>query len=169
MREDLRAGKVPRTNANQCLPWALPGTGMPGGPAYTMNIVQTPTAIAFMYQVDHQARVVYMNQKPTLVVPPGYYGHSVGHWEGEVLVVESFGFNERTTILDGIPHTAALRVIERIRAGRHGELLWDSTFEDPGAFKAPITSSDRYVRAKPFQEYVCAENNRAAENGSGPQ
>ena len=168
LRAELAAGEVPATNANQCLPWAIPGNGLPGGPAYSMNIVVTPQQLVFMYQVDHQARIVYLNQEHPSPIAPSYFGHSVGHWEGDTLVIDSVGFNEQTKIHDGIPHTGALHVIERLRLDAHGVLEVRSTLEDPGAFRVPLVFTESYVRGEPFQEYVCAENNREAQSGAAP-
>jgi hypothetical protein len=165
--EALRAGETPPTNSNQCLPWAIPGIGIPGGPAYAMNLVQTSHEFVEMFQMDHQAHIVYLNQRHPAAGVASYFGDSVGHWEGQALVVDSTGFNDRTAILDGIPHTAALHVVERVRLDAAGELIWESTFEDPGAFRSPIVMSARYTRTEPFQEYVCAENNHEAAAASG--
>lgn len=162
LTDALKAGDTPPTNANQCLPWALPGMDLPGGPAYSMNLVQTSSELVEMFQMDHQSHIVYLNQRHPAVLAASYFGDSVGHWEGQTLVVDSTGFNDRTAIFDGIPHTAALHVIERVRLDQAGELIWESTFEDPGAFLAPIVISARYTRTGAFQEYVCAENNHEA-------
>jgi hypothetical protein len=159
----LAAGKLTRTNANQCLPWAVPGIGIPCGPAYNMNIITTPTQVVFMYELDHQARIVYLNENHPANLIPSYFGHSVGHWEGDTLVVDSVGFNDKTEIHDGIAHSKALHVIERLKVDQTGHLQDRVTFEDARAFTAPITFVDSFERAQPFQEYVCAENNNEAE------
>jgi hypothetical protein len=157
----LAAGGLPRTNANQCLPWAIPGLGIPGGPAYNMNIVTTAQQVVFMYELDHQARIVYLDQEHPAKLSPSYFGHSIGHWEGDTLIVDTVGFNDQTEIHDGIAHTAALHVTERLRIS-NGHLEDQVTFDDPGAYLTPITFVDSFERAQPFQEYVCAENNNEA-------
>ncbi len=165
--EALKAGETPPNNSNQCLPWAIPGIGIPGGPAYAMNLVQTSDEIVEMFQMDHQTHIVYLNQRHPAASAASYFGDSIGHWEGQTLVVDSVGFNEKTAIFDGIPHTKALHVVERVRLDAAGGLIWESKFEDPGAFRAPIVMTTRYTRTEPFQEYVCAENNHEAVADSG--
>jgi hypothetical protein len=159
----LAAQQLPVTNANQCLPWAVPGIGIPGGVAYGMNIVATPTEVVFLYELDHQARVVYLNQQHPAKLKPSYFGHSVGHWEGSTLVVDSVGFNDKTEIFDGISHTAQLHVVERLSINPAGRLEDAVTFEDAGAYKEAIKFTDMFERGAAFQEYVCAENNHEAD------
>jgi hypothetical protein len=160
--EVLAAGKLPRTNANQCLPWAIPGIGIPGGPAYGMNIVVSPTEVAFLFELDHQSRIVYIGGTHPATLTPSYFGHSVGRWEGDTLVIDSIGFNGKTELRDGVPHTTALRVTERMRINEMGQLESRTVHEDPGAFLEPVPGVHLYERAAPFQEFVCAENNHEA-------
>jgi len=145
----------------------VPGIGIPGGMAYSMNIVATATEVAFMYELDHQSRIVYLDQQHPAALTPSYFGHSIGHWEGKTLVVDSIGFSDKTEIHDGIAHTPALHVVERLSINGNGRLEDQVTFDDPGAFKEPISFVDVFERAGPFQEYVCAENNQEAETATG--
>lgn len=168
MENALEAGDVPATNANQCLPWAIPGNGMPGGPAYAMNIVVTRDKVVFMYQLDHQSHIVYLNQSHPAQLAPSYFGHSVGRWEGDVLVIDTVGLNDTTLIQEDVPHTNALHVVERLQLKATGELEVQSTLEDPGAFKGPLVFTEHYVRSGPYQEYVCAENNHEASDSTHP-
>jgi hypothetical protein len=91
-------------------------------------------------------------------------GYSVGHWEGDTLVVESSGFTDRSWLdYDGHPHTEALRVVERYRRRDIGHLDLEVTFEDPGAFNKPWTVS---VPLELFPdteilEFVCKENEKS--------
>jgi hypothetical protein len=70
---------------------------------------------------------------------PSWMGYSVGHWEGDTLVVESLGFNDRTWLLGGYPHTEKLRVTERYRRTDFGHLEIAVTFQDTGAYSKPWT------------------------------
>ena len=124
-----------------------------------MNIIATPTEVVFLYELDHQARVVYLNQPHPAKLKSSHFGHSVGHWEGSTLVVDSIGFNDKTEIFDGIAHTAQLHVVERLSINAAGRLEDAVTFEDAGAFKEAIKFTDMFERGAAFQEYVCAENN----------
>jgi hypothetical protein len=66
-------------------------------------------------------------------------GYSVGHWDGDTLVVESFGFNDRTCLVGGYPHTEKLRMTERFRRTDFGHMELAVTFQDPGAFSKAWT------------------------------
>jgi hypothetical protein len=152
------------TRGISCLPWALPGIGLPGGSSYSMDIVVSPTQVAFLAQLDHQSHIVYMNQDHPKDLKPSYFGHSVGHWEGDTLVVDSTGFNDKTDVYYGIAHTAALHIVERWHVV-NGFLETHVTFEDPKAFTSPFSYVQDFQRRDPMQEYVCAQNN---VDGNGP-
>jgi hypothetical protein len=152
------------TRGISCLPWALPGIGLAGGSSYKMAIFATPTQVVFVNQLDHQSHVVYMDQEHPQDLQPSYFGHSVGHWDGDTLVVDSIGFNDKTDVYYGIAHTAALHIVERLRIV-DGFLYTQVTFEDPKAFTAPFSYEQAFLRTEPLQEYVCAENN---VDGDGP-
>ena len=87
-------------------------------------------------------------------------GYSVGHWEGDTLVVESFGFNDRTWLdHDGHPHTEALRMTERYRRRDFGNLDLDVTLSDPAVYARPWTVAVRAELAADTEliEWVCNE------------
>jgi hypothetical protein len=91
---------------------------------------------------------------------PTWYGHSVGRWEGDTLVVETVGFNDRSWI--GVyPHTEQLRATERYRRSEYGRLEIQVVFDDPGTFMRPWTQNLVWYLAPQEEviEYVC-ENNR---------
>jgi len=90
-------------------------------------------------------------------------GYSVGHWEGDTLVVQSAGYNDRTWLdLGGHPHTEALKITERFRRTDFGHLEVEETIDDPKAFNKPFTvhMGARYLPDTDLIEYVCAENER---------
>jgi hypothetical protein len=90
-------------------------------------------------------------------------GYSVGHWDGDRLVVESAGFNDRTWLDgDGHPHTEALRVIERLRRPDFGHLELERTLDDPKALLQPWVIPIKFELDADTEmlEYVCAENER---------
>ncbi len=88
---------------------------------------------------------------------------SVGKWEGDTLVVDTIGFNDKTWLDGGaLPHTEALHVVERIHRRNHDTLVDEFTIEDPMAYTKPITAQQVY-KLKPdweIHEYVCEENNK---------
>jgi hypothetical protein len=117
----------------------------------------------------HTIRTIYTDDRPhphPRELAPSYLGHSTGKWEGDTLVVDTVGFNERFW-LDrfGLPHTDRLHVTERFTRLDSGTLKYEVTIDDPGAYTAPWTSG-LLLRWNPSQElfeYVCQENNRAPD------
>jgi hypothetical protein len=102
------------------------------------RILQTPAAIAILND-DLTYRVIHMDGRELEAdPPPSYMGYSVGRWEGDTLVVDSDGYNDRTWLSRyGQPHTEALRVRERFRRTDVGHLKVEVTFTDPGAYAKP--------------------------------
>lgn len=99
---------------NQCLPHGVPYIYSSGG----IQLLQQPDKIAIVYDYDHQVRHIRMNQPHPSHVRPSWYGDSVGHFEGDTLVVDTVGFKVGPfSMVDrfGTPHTSALHVIERFR------------------------------------------------------
>jgi hypothetical protein len=101
---------------------------------------------------------------------PSWMGYSVGHWDGDTLVVESFGFNDRTWLdHDGHPHTEALRMTERYRRRDFGNLDVDVTLSDPAVYAKPWTVAVRAELAADTEmiEWVCNENGGGLEHWVG--
>jgi hypothetical protein len=97
---------------------------------------------------------------------PSYYGHSIGHWEGDTLVVETVGFNEKFWIdREGSPHTEQLRLVERFSRPDFNTLKYEVTVHDPGAYTAPWTGGFflRWSAGTELFEYVCQDNNLSPE------
>ena len=102
---------------------------------------------------------------------PTYYGHSVGHWEGNALVVDTIGLAEGTPVdIFGTPHTEQLHVVERYYPLEDNETLRvEFTVEDPGAFTSPWSSFAEYGPPRePYGEVVCMENNRLPDGSLVP-
>jgi hypothetical protein len=156
--EDALAGKVQYTPIARCRP-----AGVPGAILLRLNpmfIVQTPKQVTFLYQSDHQVRRIYMNQPHSAKVTPSYYGESVGHYEGDTLVVDTIGITTKVpTDYYNTPHTDQLHVVERYRVIDGGETLEvNFTVDDAGAFNMPWSASQRYKKTSaPVREIVCAE------------
>jgi hypothetical protein len=111
----------------QCLPW---------GPSYSNSVrkakfVQTPSLILILDE-ELTYRQVFMDGRKLETDPnPSWMGYSVGRWDGDTLVVESFGFNDKTWLdRNGHPHTEALRVTERYRRRDFGHLEIQMTLDD---------------------------------------
>jgi hypothetical protein len=134
-----------------------------GGLVARAKIVQTPGIIVILYE-DLAYRQIFMDGRPLPTDPyPSYMGYSVGRWEGEELVVESVGFNDRTWLdFGGHPHTESLRVAERYRRTDFGHIRRQITLVDPQTFNKPITVSAEMVLTPDTEllEYVCTETPR---------
>lgn len=140
----------------------------PGGPRHITHggltkIVQTPGLLAMLYE-DLSFRQIFLDGRQLPQDPnPTWMGYSVGHWDGETLVVESAGFNDRTWLdFSGHPHTEALRIIERYRRVDVGHMNLTVALDDPGAYTKPWTVSAGGTLAADTEllEYVCAENEK---------
>ena len=109
-----------------------------GGPVWK-RILQTPSLIAILND-DLTFRQIFMDGRALEIAPsPSWMGYSVGRWEGDTLVVDSFGFNDRTWLYDrGLPHTEALRMTERYQRRDFGHLRIDVTFTDPATYTKPV-------------------------------
>ena len=144
---------------------------LPEGPGYSTGaggmkrFVQTPTMIVILSE-DLTYRQIFMDGRALETKPnPSWMGYSVGHWDGDTLVVESSGYNDRTWLLDGYPHTEALHVTERYRRVDFGHLEIAVTFQDPGAYSKPWTVPVRAQLAADTEllEAVCNENSDSGQ------
>jgi hypothetical protein len=149
-----------------CLP---PGGPRLMGTPYPAEIFQVPDRIVIIFEGGaHIWREIYMDGRPhpsadLLKGQQTWLGHSVGHWEGDTLVVDTIGFNEGTWLdRAGHPHTNLLHVIEHISRPNKNTLHFEATIDDPGAYtKTWTTAWDIPWRAEQeLQEYICQENNR---------
>jgi hypothetical protein len=153
---------------------------VPLGPGYVtaadstgaemMKIVQTP-ALILILNPDLTYRQIFLDGRKLEEAPnPSWMGYSVGRWEGETLVVESFGFNDRTWLdHDGHPHSEALRVTERYRRRNIGNLDVEVTFSDPGTYARAWTVAVRAELAADTEilEWVCNEGRSGLEHWVG--
>jgi hypothetical protein len=153
---------------------------VPLGPGYTtsadstgaemMKIVQTPGLIIIL-NPDLTYRQIFLDGRTLESTPnPTWMGYSVGRWEGDTLVVESFGFNDRTWLdHDGHPHSEALRTTERYRRRDVGNLDVEVTFSDPKAYTKPWTVNVRAELAADTEmiEWVCNESPHGVEHWVG--
>jgi hypothetical protein len=144
-----------------CLPLGLPRFMI--SVPYPMEILQLPTRVVMIEEGPQTMRQIYMNREHPKDLDPTYSGDSIGKWEGDTLVVDTVGFNDKTWLDGGgLPHSEALHVIERIRRMDHDTLVDDITVEDPKAYTRQLTAHETY-KLKPgweIREYVCEENNK---------
>ena len=150
-----------------------------GGPRqfitpYGVEFVDMPE-IQRVYIFDiggpHTYRTIYMDGRShPKDLEPSYYGHSVGHWEKDALVVDTVGFNEKFWIdREGSPHTDKLHLIERFSRPDFNTLQYEVTVDDPGAYTAQWTGGFllRWSPNTELFEYVCQDNNRSPEGMVG--
>lgn len=132
------------------------------------RIVQTKNLMLIIYEANYGLRTIFLDGRP---LPdndpqPWWYGYSVGHWEGDELVVETTHYrgDEQAGWLDvnGTPYTDALRTIERFRRPTFGRLEIDVTIDDPKAYTRPWTVrvNQRLLVDTELIEFVCNENER---------
>ena len=127
-----------------CMPPGVPRVDLGGsaGMPHPMKIVQTPTLVVLLYETstNQTFRQVFLDGRPLPADPqPTWLGYSVGHWEGDTLVVESTGFNGRTWVDTGSghPQTDAGRVTERFTRRDIGHMDIEITIDDPKAYLKP--------------------------------
>jgi hypothetical protein len=157
------AGKPEADASTQCLPHGMPR--LMESP-YPIEIVQSADRLTFLHEVAHNVRRIYLNRQHPKNVPLTYLGDSVGHWEGDTLVVDTIGLNDKTFIDDeGSSHSTQEHVIERYQKTEGGaKLELTMTVEDPVTLEHSY-SYKRVYHWRPDirpQEYVCEENNRNA-------
>jgi hypothetical protein len=152
--------------AYHCVPW---------GPNYANSerkakIIQTPSLMV-MLDEDLTYRQIFLDGRALETNPnPSWMGYSVGHWEDNTMVVESYGFNDRTWLdRDGHPHTEALRMTERYRRPDFGHLEIDITLNDPAVYAHPWTVALKAVLAADTEllESVCNEGDSGLEHWVG--
>jgi hypothetical protein len=145
---------------SRCLPPGLPRAATLG--LYPLQIIQTPQQIVILYEYGNTFRVIPLNVSHPADLPPTYMGNSIGHWEGDTLVVDVIGFNDKTWMQGtGTFHSEALHVTERYRRVGAEQIDYSATMEDPNVLTKPWTITTTMMRrdGTTIQEYVCAENN----------
>jgi hypothetical protein len=150
-----------------------------GGPRqfmspYGLEIVELPEIKrVYIFNVANAQsyRTIFMDGRShPKDLAPSYLGHSVGHWEGDTLVVDTVGFNENFWMnRDGLPHTTQLHLTERLTRLNVDNLNYEGTIDDPGAYTAPWTSGYTlgWSKGSELFEYVCQENNLSPESMAG--
>jgi hypothetical protein len=138
------------------------------------EIVQTPKKLAFLHESMFAFHVVYLDGRkhptPDEAGETTCYGHSVGHWEGDTMVIDTVGpfFGSPKQLLDtrGHPMSDELHVVERFQRVDATHLSYEVTVEDPKAFTKPWKNVRTWVLMPPDEEileYVCTENNKEVE------
>jgi hypothetical protein len=163
--EAMRQNAASRQSGNPCATFfGFPLAGLLSEP---IKIVQSPRVTVVLYEVNNLHRQIFTDGRvlPKEFELPAYLGYSAGHWERDVLVVETAGFNAKTPLdAMGHPHSEALRITERFHRRDFGHLDVEMTFDDPKMYTKPFTIKvphDLLADADIF-EMFCNENEKDA-------
>jgi len=166
--ELVLSGKPANPPHASCWPVGVPGFLL-RPMTQAMYFVQTPNVVVMILSSKQEIRHIYLTDKHSANVKPSWYGESIGHYEGDALVVDTIGIDERTWV-DGFrtPHTKQLHVIERFHLIEDGKVLEANVHvEDPGAFTTPWNATQR------FRQYEAAVRQvpikRLAQLASAPE
>jgi hypothetical protein len=143
---------------------------LPGGPLTILGpglhrIMQSSTVLALLYEGGSRYRQIFLDGRELPKDPnPAWIGYSVGHWDGDTLVVETAGFNDRTWLdMAGHPHSEQLRVTERFRRIDFGHIQRQITFDDPQTLTKPLSFSLAlsYALDAEIMENICEDRDSA--------
>jgi hypothetical protein len=168
----LKDGSIIDNARRYCVPDGLPRVL---ATPYPFEIFQTPPGqITIVHELNHQIRVIALDQpmpsEKELTTLPFYNGHSVGHFEGDTLVVETAGFNEKTFVDGtGAPHTDEMRTVERIRRISPTQLEDVITIHDPMYYTRDWQARFTYALRNDvwLEDYVCGEPHRDLSSVAG--
>ena len=155
------------TNYTACLPDGMPSMMMS---MFPMEVLQTPGQVTIIQEAYNQVRRIYMGYElpPVEDAEPLYWGHSSGKWEGDTLVVETVGIKENVRFRDA-PHSAQMRIHERIKMLSPDMMQDEITITDPQMLTGPWSFKYMYKRAFDYKmnEYVCEANREYADPDNG--
>ena len=144
----------------RCLPPGVPRTTLMG--LFPMEIVQTPKLEVMLFEVFHEFRLIPIDAQHPDDLDPSYMGDSVGHWDGDTLVVDVTGFNDKTWLSGvGTFHSEKLHVVEKFTRVDYNTIVYQSIVEDPVVFTGPWVRNGTIMlrTGTRLQEYECVENN----------
>ena len=160
-RNVLKGGGRP---SEQCLPHSIPDSMLPG---VMFKIVQIPDETIFLFDEFNHFRQVFTDGRTLPVDPqPAWWGYSIGRWDGNVFVVTTGGFNDRSWLDDtGHPHSEAMKTTERFRRIDFGHMEMQVTIDDSQTYLAPFTATVRFDLQPDTEllENIC-ENERDSEH-----
>jgi hypothetical protein len=162
---------------SNCLPYGMPTImTMP----YPYEFLLTPGQVTIIGEEERMIRHIYTDGRPLPKDPdPSFWGTSVGHWEGDTLVVESVGFSPQTLMIStppvtghdvvAVPHSDKMKIIERFRLLDPNTMQVKTTILDPVALTRPYTTTRTMTRYPNWtiDEYICHQNNRNSVTSSG--
>jgi hypothetical protein len=156
-----RAKSLGKDNpTSHCLPAGIPMGDLLPTPR---RFIHLPNLMVILYEGINPQRMIYLDGRKHILEQPSWQGYSVGRWEGDTLVIDTRGFNNRTWLdAFGHPHTEALHVVERLTRRDFGHIDVQMTFEDPCAYTKPfsIQFTQTLTPDTDVTEYVCGENEK---------
>lgn len=167
--KDAEEGNPFATTKSMCLPGGVPQVMF--GPRLPIEFLVSGDKVTMLIEEFNNFRQIFLGQKHPEDPDPSFMGHSVGHWEGQTLVVDTIGLTDRTTLDPiGTPHSDQLHLVERIRRIAPDRLEDVVTFDDPGAFTRPWTARTTFEAVPQLRvaENIC-ENNRNGPAAGGGQ
>jgi hypothetical protein len=159
--DKVLAGGIGFTPRSSCMPAGVPAFMMFAG-VEPMYFAQTPKEVTMIYTGDAQVRHIYLDVPHSANPKPSWYGESIGHYEGNTLVIDTIGMNDKTYVDNfRTPHTQKLHVVERWKLVDADTIDVNFTVDDPDTFDKPWTANYGFRRVtRPMNyEEVCAENN----------
>jgi len=162
-------GAPPVTDNVRCIPGGFPGMM---SPVFPLEVLVTPKQINITNEANAQTRRIYMNEKQIAVddAEPVFFGHSVGRWVGDMLVVDTIGMKPNVR-MRGVPHSPNMQVDEKIRLTSSDAMEDQITITDPEYLTEPWTFTFHYRRMLGYKlgEFVCENNREFADPKTGGQ
>ena len=155
-------------NSVACLPDGMPQMMFA---IYPLEILVNQGRVTVIEEAYSQVRHIHLDQLQSKIedTAPGYFGHSVGHWEGDVLVVDTIAIKESVPVGRDVPHSDQMRITERIHLASPDVLHDEITINDPKVLEHPWSFTYAYRRLPGYQmlEYVCEDNREYVDEKGG--
>jgi hypothetical protein len=156
-----KRGEQLANSGAQCIPYGVPT--MMSVAVYPVEIIQTAKQMTVISEAFSEVRRIYLDrpQAPLDDVAPGYYGRSVGKWDGDTLVVDTIGIKTSVSGYRGMPHSEKMRITERFKLVAPDVMHDQITIDDPVVLEKPMVYTLAYKRLPDYEmvEFVC-DNNR---------
>jgi hypothetical protein len=160
-------GEEQQTQTANCVPPGMPQIMVQ---PYPVEFLFTPGKVTVAIEAYSQMRRIYTDGRKHPDDPdPTFQGNSIGHWEGDTLVVDTVGFIPESLIAPGVGHSDQMHITERIHRIANDVMEIQTTIEDPKVLIEPFTSLRHYKRHTDWdiQEYICSQNNRDSSDSEG--
>jgi hypothetical protein len=166
-REKQQREGVAQTAQIHCLPPGMPGIMRQ---PYPLEFVFSPGRVYILIETYSSLRRIYTDGRPLPDDPdPQFNGTSVGHWEGDTLIVDTAGFSPLVQYVPGVDHGDNMKIHERIWAESPNVIRIETTITDPGVLAEPLVTTAGFHKEPTWvmREYICEENNRLKEGDNG--